>query len=92
MKTEVIPYTMVNQGEMDRVLSEKLELDEQRRNGLIIRVYWLRLTNEVSLQLTNDSEMYETIIPNDRVTDAREHPYAYLAQSFPQPLDPRARR
>lgn len=73
-------YSESYRGQLERDLTNKRELIQERRNGLIINIYWLRLTNQVSLMLIDDQDnkAYEQIIPNDKVLDARDHPYSYL--------------
>lgn len=81
---ELVPYSGTERAR-DRIeedLYNKRELTEDRRGGLVIRTFWLRLTNQVSLSLVNRgaNQAYETIIPNDEVMQAIEHPYVYLAR------------
>lgn len=61
----------------------KLELLDERRNGLLIRVYWLRLSNEISLVLIDEAanEAFETIVENENALDAAAHPYFYFAKA-----------
>ena len=65
---------------LDEAADWKQELSVERRGSLIISVYWLKLTNEVSLQLLDlgTGELKENLIPNDRVRDAIDHPYTYI--------------
>lgn len=80
---ELVPYTESHRDEIEAELSaeaNKRELTEDHRHNLIIRTFWLRVTNEVSLQLTDetDGQILESIIPNDRVLWSRDHPYPAL--------------
>lgn len=81
--SELVPYTEARRDRLEEELAaeaNKRELTEDRRHGLVIRTYWLKLTNEISLQLTDESngEVLEAIVPNNRVLWSREHPYPAL--------------
>lgn len=81
VSVEMVPYTATERDRVEEDLFNKRELTEDRRAGLVIRTFWLRLTNEVSLSLIDHAtnQAYETIIPNDEVMQAIAHPYYYLA-------------
>jgi hypothetical protein len=62
-------------------LYDRRELTEDRRDSLVIRTYWLRVTNGVVLSVVDERQdrVYpEVVIPPDKVLDARDHPFAYL--------------
>lgn len=78
---ELVPYTETHRDRVERDLYEKPEIHEERRDGLTIRVYWLRLLNEISMSLMYQRRTREFGIPPDKVNDAIAHPEAYAAQS-----------
>lgn len=65
--------------QLQEELENKFELIDERRNNLVIKVFWLRLTNEVTMLLHDmeTAQSYEFPIPNDKVLDARDHPFYY---------------
>lgn len=86
MQMELVPYSEVRRDALERRLAveaNRRELIEERRHGLLIRIYWLKLTNEVSMTLVEDDQQKgrEFLIPNDSVMDAYEHPEAYANQA-----------
>lgn len=79
----------MSESKYERIMSEKLEMINERRGSLVIRVFWLKLTNEVSLQLFDKEKMilYEDLIPNDKVMDAVEHPWVYMGHMINEQPD-----
>jgi hypothetical protein len=78
--SEMVRYSESARDNFEQTLANKRELINERRNGLVVIVYWLRSTNEISLQLVDEgkNETLEAIIPNDSVLEARDHPYPAL--------------
>lgn len=85
MSQELMPYSATRRDRIERQLAvqaNKRELILERRHGLDIIIYWLKSTNQVSMQLLEgDSKGREFLIPNDLVLDARDHPEAYAARA-----------
>lgn len=82
MSTEIVPYTETRRDQLEKDLANKRELLDGRRHGLSIKVYWLRLTDQVSMELTdeNANSAREFLIPNDKVMDAYSHPEFYASK------------
>lgn len=76
---ELVPYSETRRDQVERDLYEKPEIHYERRDGLVIQVYWLRLLNEISMSLMYQRRIREFGIPNDKVNDAIAHPEAYAA-------------
>ena len=57
------------------------ELICERRANLIISLHWLQITNEIQLELYDvGADTWERgIVPNDKVLEARDHPYTFLS-------------
>lgn len=65
---------------MNEAPDNRRELTEERRDHLVVRTFWLKLTNEIELELTdeNSDEVHSLIIPHDKINEARTHPFVYL--------------
>lgn len=85
MGSELVPYSETRRDRVERQLTieaNKKELIFERRHGLDIIIYWLKSTNQVSMQLVEEgSKGREFMIPNDSVLDARDHPEAFAARA-----------
>lgn len=85
MGSELIPYSETKRDRIERQLTvqaNKKELIFERRHGMDIIIYWLRSTNQISMQLLEgESKGREFMVPNDSVMDAYEHPESYAARA-----------
>ena len=80
MSSTMEKYSETERDLLEHNLANKRELINERRDGLNIIIYWLRKSNLVSIELIDEcgNGAVEFIVPNDRVLEARDHPYPYM--------------